>query len=404
MSPVAPLSHDKLCRCCDPDHFEFDTTNDLEDLNGFIGQDRAISAVKFGVSIDRHGYNIYALGPTGAGKYTLVRKYAEERAKAESMPQDWCYVNNFDQPYMPKALRLPAGKGKQLRNDMNRLVEDLRRSLSSAFESEEYQARRQALEAEFQERQQENLMELQEQAKNRNLAMVRTQAGLVFAPMRDGAVLDPEEFEKLDDEQKQRIQSEIEVMQDQLQKMLYQVPGWEREFRKRLHALNHDVSQFVIDDLLGELQQSYHDLPDVLGYFEAVKTNVSENLGQFLAGDKSGNVQENEDPWPAAAPANPGLRNYRVNLLVEGDGGEGAPVIYESNPSYLNLIGRVEQMAQMGALVTDFTLIKPGVLHRANGGYLILDAVKVLTSPYAWEGLKRALQFREIRIESPCRC
>ena len=396
---LQPLSPERLCLRCDPQQFTFATTDELPDLTGFIGQDRAISALRFGVSIDRHGYNIFALGPIGSGKSTLVHTFAGARAAEEPPPSDWVYVNNFDEPYRPTAIELPAGMGRQLRDDMSRLVEDLRRSLSSAFESEEYQARRQTLEAEFQERQQESLQGLQEQAKERGLTLLRTQGGLVFAPMHDGNVLEPEEYQKLPEEERKRIEAEVEVMQEQLQKMLYQVPRWEREFRKRLVELNQGVSGFVLDDLLDDLHLKYAELPAVLAYLAAVKSNVGKNLLEFLGGAKE---DGNQEPTLAdSMRANAVMRSYQVNLLVDASNAVGAPVVYESNPSYLNLVGRIEQMAQMGALVTDFTLIKPGMLHRANGGYLILDAAKVLTSPYAWEGLKRALQFKEIRIESP---
>jgi lon-related putative ATP-dependent protease len=280
---------------------------------------------------------------------------------------------------------------------MAHLVEELQTALSSAFESEEYQARRQTLEAEFQERQQESLKVVQERANERELTLLRTGGGLVFAPMQDGEVIEPDAFEQLDDEEKQRIQSEIEVMQEQLQKILYQVPRWEREFNQRLRELNQEVSGFVLEDLLRDMMEKYAEQPAVLAYLDAVKHDVIEHLKLFLG-------HENEDEQAAplrAMRAGATMRRYQVNLLVDSSDMTGAPVIYESNPSYMNLIGRVEQMAQMGALLTDFTLIKPGVLHRANGGYLILDARKVLTNPYAWEGLKRALQFRQIRIESP---
>ena len=397
MTPIKSLTPVQLCRRCDPAQFSFETTGDLPDLDDFIGQDRAIEAVRFGVNMDRKGYNIYALGPTGSGKYTLVRKYAEACAATQPPPNDWCYVNNFEQPYMPSMLRLPAGKGKQLRQDMSRFVEDLQRALSSAFESEEYLARHQALEADFQERQQARLMALQEQAKTRELAMLRTQSGLVFAPIRDDNVLEPADFEKLTDEEKERIKAEVEVMQEQLQNVLYQVPRWERELREKIRELNQDVTGFVVDDLMADLREKYADLTDVLRYLDNVKSDVSRNLGDFLSDEQAGGA---DGAIPPGLRVNP-LRRYEVNLLVDSGDATGAPVIYDSNPSYLNLIGRVEQMAQMGALITDFTLIKPGLLHRANGGTLILDAIKVLTTPYAWDGLKRALQFGEIRIESP---
>ncbi len=402
MSPVAPLSVDALYRRCTLDSLEFSTTDDLPDRSEFIGQDRAIKALETGISIERQGYNIFALGSSGTGKHTLMRRLVEERARTEPPPGDWCYVNNFDQPYIPRALQLPAGMGKGLQSDMEQLVEDLRRGLSAAFESEEYQNRRRTLEEEFNERQQESLKGLQETAHERGLALLRTPAGLAFAPLRNGEVLPPEEFQKLPEQDQTRIQQEVEALQGQLQKVLLQVPRWEREFRGRLRELHNDVTAVVVTDVLDDLQAKYKDLPAVLAFLQAVQHDISDHLGDFLAdGEEKPKEEATEIPVPESFKAAPSLRRYQVNVLVDSGGATGAPVVYENNPTYLNLVGRVEQMAMMGALVTDFTLIKPGVLHRANGGYLILDALKVLTSPYAWEGLKRALQFRQIRIESP---
>jgi lon-related putative ATP-dependent protease len=402
VTPGKPLTPAQLRRTTDPQQLSFDTTAELPDLPIFVGQDRPISAIRFGVKMDRPGYNIFALGPAGLGKYTLVHSAVQERAAIEPPPADWCYVNNFSQPYRPKVLRLPNGAGRQFRNDMERLVDDMQTALSAAFESEEYQARRRAVEGEFQDVQQSNLMQLQEEAKQRNLTLLRTPAGLAFAPLKDGDVLPPEEFEKMTEEDKKRIQADIEVMQEQLQKLLGQAPRWERELRHRVRDLNREVATVVLTDLHEEIVAKYQELPDVIEFLDAVRRDVNDHLGDFLvAGEKKHDAAESGGDGQAAfmEPVSP-LRRYQVNLLVDSGGMTGAPVIYESNPTYLNLTGRAEQMAQMGALITDFMLIKPGMLHRANGGYLILDALKVLTSPYAWEGLKRALQFREIRIES----
>lgn len=400
MAPVTPLGPDQLYRRTDPILFDSATTGDLPDVPDFIGQDRAMEAIRFGVSMSRQGYNIFALGPSGTGKYSLVRRYVEQRAATEPPPSDWCYVNNFEQPYMPRALRLPAGRGKLLRQDMERLVEDLRTTLASVFESEEYQTRRQSLEVEFQERQQESLQQLQEQARERGLALLRTPAGLAFAPIKDGSVVSPEEFEKLPAEEQERIKNDVQVLQEQLQKALAQAPRWEREFRDRKREIDQEVADVVLVNLMDDLYAKYNDLPDVVTFLQAVQKDVRERLADFLS-DGDSAPTDTAVVLPNRAAASPLLRRYQVNLLVDASENKGAPVIHESNPSYLNLVGRVEQMAQMGALITDFTLIKPGVLHRANGGYLILDALKVLTNPYAWEGLKRALQFRQIRIESP---
>ncbi|MFN8491980.1 MAG: ATP-binding protein [Caldilineaceae bacterium] len=402
MPALKPLSPEALFKRSILDGLPFQSTNELAEIEEFIGQDRAIKAVEFGIGIERQGYNLFALGPAGTGKRSLVRRYVEQRAATEPPPADWCYVNNFERPYIPNALQLPSGMGKQLSNDVQHLVDDLRTSLSTAFESEEYQTRRQTLEMEFQERQQESLKELQEKAKEKSLALLRTPAGLAFAPLKDGNVVAPEEFEKLPLEEQERVKSEVEALQTQLQKALYQMPRWEREWRSRMRDLNLEVSGFVLTNLVDDLFQKYAAFPEVITFLQALQKDVSENLADFLGvGEKTEGQEQENTTLPDGSPSSPTLRRYSVNVLVDSSNLKGAPVIYESNPSYLNLVGRVEQMAEMGALTTDFTLIKPGVLHRANGGYLILDALKVLSNPYAWEGLKRALQFRQIRIESP---
>src|SRR5690606_24574044 len=214
LSPVAPLPPEALYQPCVFDQLEFTTTDDLQTEVEFIGQDRAIKALELGITIQRQGYNIFALGPSGTGKHALVRRFVEERAAGEAPPNDWCYVNNFQQPYIPHALRLPPGTGRELQQDMERLVEELRTGLSSAFESEEYQTRRRVLEAEFNERQQESLKGLQEQAREKSLTLLRTPAGLAFAPLRDGEVIPPEEFQKLPEEERERMQKEVEVLQE----------------------------------------------------------------------------------------------------------------------------------------------------------------------------------------------
>jgi len=400
MPSVPSLSPESLIRRCDPAVLDFQTTGDLPDIGEFIGQDRAIKAVEFGIGMSRHGYNIFALGPSGTGRHALVQRAVEQQAATEAPPHDWCYVNNFEQPYRPRVLCLPAGMGKELQKDVQRLVEELHNALSSAFENEEYQTRRQALEMEIQEQQQKALNELQEQSRERGLTLLRTPAGLVFAPYKEGNVLAPEQFEQLPKEEQDRLKAEVEVLQEQLQKVLIQAPRMERELRSRLDALNEEVSGFVLNELMDDFYQKYADQADVVSFLQALQKDVSENLRTFLGAEEK--TQEQPMPLlPNGMTASPLRRRYTVNLLVDASDLTGAPVIYENNPSYLNLVGRVEQMATMGALITDFTLIKPGGLHRANGGYLILDALKVLTSPYAWEGLKRALQFGEIRIESP---
>lgn len=400
MSSVPSLAPEALYRRADPAALPFQTTDELPDSAEFVGQDRAIKAIEFGIGMSRHGYNLFALGPSGTGRHALVQRYVEQQAATEPPPSDWCYVNNFEQPYRPLVLQLPAGMGKELQKDVQRLVEELRNALSSAFENEEYQTRRQALEMELQEQQQKGLNELQETARERGLTLLRTPGGLVFAPYKDGNVLAPEQFEQLPPEEQEHLKAEVEVLQERLQKLLIQAPRLERDLRNRIRALNEEVAGFVLNELMDDFYQKYAEQAAVVAFLQALQKDVSENLPNFVSGEEKQEEQSLTVLPNGAAPL-PGRRRYTVNLLVDASDLTGAPVLYESNPSYLNLVGRVEQMATMGALITDFTLIKPGVLHRANGGYLLVDALKVLASPYAWEGLKRALQFGEIRIESP---
>lgn len=399
MAPVERLTAAQVRRETSAAQFPFATTESLTGPSAVIGQPRAEDALRFGVGMRFPGYNIFASGPAGAGKLTLVRHIIGERAAGEPAPFDWCYVNNFDQPYRPKALRLPAGQGRKLRRVVETLVQEMHTALATTFEGSEYQERKRAVEAEAQEQQQQRLAELQEAALKHGLALLRTPEGLAFAPLKEGAVLQPEEFEKLPLEEQKTITSAVELMQDALQKVLAQGPRWERELRTRIRQLNREVATAVLVDLHDDIEALYTELPEVLAFLQAMRKDVIDNLPGFLT--VAERPTAGSDGQPTFSDAVSPLRRYHVNLMVDSAEQTGAPVVYESNPTYLNLTGRVEQMAHMGTLVTDFTLIKPGALHRANGGYLILDAAKVLMAGLAWDGLKRALQFGEIRLETP---
>ncbi len=400
---VRPLPPEALLTHCTLDHLDFATTDDLEDGEGFVHQERPVAAIELGVTTDHAGYNIFALGPSGTGKYTLVKQFVEQRAAAQPPPDDWCYVYDFEKPSMPLALRLSAGKGKELQADMKRLVEGLRAGLSSAFESDEVAARRRALEEEFEARQKTSLEELQERARGHGLALVSTPSGFGVAPRKGDEVMPPEEFKALPEEERKRLESEMEALQGELHKVMLRVPRWKREFAERARKLNEEVAALVAGDVIDDVVARYEGLPGVVAYLDAVRTSVPEDLSAFLEdGEQRAEGGGSAELAIAGALGRAHtLRRYEVNVIVDSGDASGAPVVYESNPTYVNLVGRVEQTPMMGVLLTDFTLIKPGVLHRANGGYLILDALKVLASPMAWEALKRALQFRQIRIESP---
>ncbi len=398
----SPLEPDRLYRAADPDAFSFETTEDLEDVTDIVGQARAARAVRFGIGVRGDGFNIFALGREDTDRRTLVRHLVEERAGEDEVPADVCYVNNFDEPHRPTLLRLPPGVGAAWSRDMDRVLEELRPALTAAFESEEYQTRRQAVQEEVGEEHQEAFERLQEEARERGLALVRTPSGFVFAPIEDDEVVSPDRLESYDEEKRQRLESAIEELQEELQRILRQVPGQQRRARKRLRELNREVARYALRDLLQELRNEYADHPQIRKHLNDVQEHVVENVRDFLGDDGDGRAPAGGVGGPISRVAEePQLRRYRVNVLVDHGEDEHAPVVYEDNPTYQNLVGRVEHLPQMGALVTDFNLIKPGALHRADGGYLLLDAHRVLLQPFAWEGLKRALQAGEIRIESP---
>ncbi len=400
MASAPPLPAEALCLKCDPEQFAFETTEELDDLEEVIGQERAVEAINFGIGIRQEGYNLFAVGPLGTGKYTSVSRSLQRRAAEEIVPDDWCYVYNFKQPHMPKALGLPAGQGLELRRDMDKLIEELFAVIPDAFESEEYHTRKRAIEAEFQEQQEQQLEDLRQEAERHDIALIRTPSGLAFAPLQDKEVIKPDDFMKLPEEQRTQIESRIETLQERLQKIIRQVPQWVRQSRSKVKELNEEVAGFAIAPLLDELKEKYASLPAVLGHLEAIHNDIIEHNDIFLQSDE-------EQSGPATAVLSPGRskeafsKRYKINVLVDNSESSGAPVVYEQNPTYPNLIGRLEHMAQLGALVTDFTLIKSGALHQANGGYLVLDARKLVMQPYAWEGLKRVLRSGEICIESP---
>ena len=402
MAAVTPLDPESLCLRCNPEQFDFKDTSELEDLQEVIGQERALHAIEFGIGIQQPGYNLFALGPNGTGKYTSVYKSLSEKAEGEPAPSDWCYVYNFDQPHKPNALELPAGMGSQLGSDLNQLVDELFVVLPSAFEDEEYQSRKKAIDTEFQEKQEQALEGIRLEAEKKDIALIRTPQGLAFAPLEEKEVIKPEDFLKLPEEQRKEIEEQIGVFQEQLQKVIRQVPQWVRENRTKVIDLNKEVAEFIAAPLLEELKEKYEELGGVQDFLTTIEEDVIRNNHMFLESREDGSPSEGPQEIRGQQAARDAFAiRYQVNLLIDHSRQEGAPIIFEQNPTYPNLIGRLEHIAQMGTLLTDFTLIKPGALHKANGGYLILDARKLLTQNFSWEGLKRALQRSEIIIESP---
>ena len=411
---IDPLSPASLRTRFDVDAFDFDTTDDLDANTQIVGQDRAVEALELGIEMDATGYNVFALGPSGTGRRDLVQHLLNDQAADEDTPPDWCYVNNFEDEREPKAIQIEAGRGSELKEDVDQLVEDLKTALPAAFESEEYQARREMVQEEVREDQEEALETLQERAREDDIALIRTPQGFAFAPIQDGEVVSPEAVESMDEEKREAVQQKIEAYQDELQQILRKVPQSQREARKRIEELNREMAHYAVGDFIDEVKATYDGNEAVVAFLEAIHEDIIDNVDVFVKAAQTaqnGNqsnplaqmMQQGQGGGPRGGqgPGDALWRRYRVNCVVDNGDTEGAPVVFEDNPNYQNLVGQVEQIAQMGALVTDFNLIQPGALHRANGGYLIVEARKLLTQPYAWEGLKRALQNEEIQIESP---
>ncbi|MDV6345080.1 Lon protease family protein [Nitrosomonas sp. Is37] len=394
MTTILPLEPQRLYISCDPDQFTFQTTAELPDLTEIIGQARAMDAVYFGSGIRQEGYNLFVLGPAGMGKRSLVQQFLESKASKEPEPSDWCYLNNFAQPHRPKVLKLPSGRGEELRQHMERLVDYLRSAIPAQFESEEYRNKVSAIQQEFNELREREIRELGEEAEKKKIVLLRTPEGFALAPSRNREVIPPEEYEKLPPEEKDRIEAAITELQAHLEKILSHLPQRRRERSERIKQLNRDIMLSIVEHMINELRAIYADLPDVLDYLDAVQQDMVLHVDDFHKPDESVNVSG------MTIITHQTFNNYQVNVLATNHKKPGAPIISEDNPTYSNLIGRVEHIAQFGALVTNFTLIKPGALHRANGGYLLLDVRKVLMQPFAWEGLKRALQSGKIHIES----
>jgi lon-related putative ATP-dependent protease len=392
---IKALGSAALYQPCALEQFAFQTTAELDDLTEIIGQARALDAVRLGAGMRRSGYNIFVLGSPGMGKHTFVRGHLEARARQEAPPSDWCYVNNFEQPHKPRVLRLPAGRGVTLRQDMTQLVEELRSAIPAAFDSEEYRRKVEEIKKAFNERQEQALSELGNEAMRRGVALLRTPGGFAFAPARNNEVIAPEEYDKLPDREKERVEKVVSAFQERLQGVIRRITQWRRERREKVKALDREVTMRAVGHLIDELREKYTQLPALQEYLSAVEQDVIENVDDFRRTEESPVTL-----LGLAVAERPSLHRYQVNVLVDHSAAQGAPVVSEDNPGYNNLLGRIEHSAQFGTLVTEFTLIKPGSLHRANGGYLLLDIHKVLSHPFVWESLKRALYAREIRIES----
>ncbi len=393
------LAPEQLRRLCDPAALGFATTEEVEPLEGTIGQPRALDAVDFGLEMEAPGYHVFATGPIGTGKRSTLEALLRRRAAAREAPGDWVYLFDFDAAEKPFAVSLPAGQGEALSRELARFVEEARKRIGEAFESENYQQRRRELAEELEKRSEEALRDLRAFAVERGLALELTPAGVLTIPIVDGHPVAPPEFQQLPEEQRKQLAARNEEVQARMPGVMSRLGEIQREERARLESLDRDVAQFAIGHLVEDLKGRFEAVPELVAWIERLPDDVVDNLDRFRAAEP-----EQTLPEPMAASTRRAnetfFGRYQPNLLVSHPEGDGAPVVFETSPSYYNLFGRLEYEATFGAVTTDHRRIKPGAIHRANGGYLLLDAAAVLAQPFVWEKLKETLRSREIKIES----
>ena len=391
---IHKLTVDQLCQKCDPDSLPFQSVQEIEPIQALIGQPRANKALTFGLGNKMYGFNIYVSGQPGTGKMTAVKRFLEQLARQEKRPGDWCYVNNFQDTYQPQKLLLPTGRGKKFRDDMNNFVAEARSGLEQAFDSDEFANRREAIVNKLEKKKQQLLKSLGDTAREEGFTIKPSPMGAMIIPMIGDRPMTEEEAHQLDKEKQDRITEQQAILQDRIKEAFRQVRKLERTTNEEMQQLEEEAAQFTLSPLIDELKEEYQDLDEVLAYLEEVMKDILEDLGGFIQADGG----EENSPVPSAK-RNP--TKYQVNVLVDNGNLEGAPLVMELNPTYNNLFGRVEHQSMMGTLVTDFTLIRPGSLHRANGGYFVVPIEEVLVNPFAWDSLKRAIRNQEIAIEDP---
>ncbi len=382
---VQPLPPNKLRRLCSQDHYKFETTADLPASTTIIGQPRGTRAIEFGIGIQSQGYNTFVLGPTGTGRATAIERFLQERTGDRPTPPDWIYVHNFSTPHIPRAISLPAGHGAEFKARMAELISNLQRELSQAFASEAYQDAQDTLRHELEKQQNDMLQALSHKAAEQGFGLLNTPSGFAIVPIQDGRPVTPEAYQQIPLEERHKIEEQRQVLVEEMEEVLEDIQQKQYEARQKMHEIDREVAESTSQRHFDSLRKLYADHEIILTYLEEVHQDVIDQLQDFAPSDER------------AEPVD--LRRYDINLLVNNRDTEGAPVIIEQNPTYHNLMGRLEYEMQAGMVTTHFTNIKCGSLHHANGGYLIMNVHDLLRDPEAYEALKRALKTQKIQVQ-----
>lgn len=393
MRKYKELSYTELKKSYNPKYYRFRTTKDVSDMEGIIGQERAVKAMEFGLKVKNNKYNIFIVGINGTGKSSYAHRVVAELAKDENIPYDWCYVYNFDDPSKPIVISIPAGMGKVLCEDMNDLIQDLLIEIPKTFNGEDYEKRKSEIIKEYQDEKNLLIDELTEYSKENGFLVKNTSTGFAFAPLIDGEVVNDEQYKQLDVELRNDIERRAEEIQNKASELIRKLKGIERKAKEKIIELGNTIGLFVVKPLIDELLGKYNQYERVTQYLQKVQNDIIDNIYDF-------DVDESEEIIVVKKTEERFTKKYKVNLFVDNSCVKGAPVISEFNPNYSNLVGKIEYENEQGNLRTDFTMIRSGAIQKANGGYLILQAREILQNLQSWETLKRALETGEVEIES----
>jgi predicted ATP-dependent protease len=384
------------CRT-DPAALGFSSTAELTPLSVALGQERAEGAIAFGLAMQHPGYHLFVLGEPGESRHTTVFRLTRERAAKGRTPPDLCYLHNFDEPRAPRLLRLPAGRGARLKAGLRQLIEELPSAIEAALEADNHVDRVEALRAKHKKREEEAITALGKASEAEGLGLVNTPEGLVFTPMRDGQPMSPEVFEALSEDEHQRIETQVEAWGEKLADLMSEFPGWRQELTRAIASAERYALRPALAHLTRDLRRHYADLAEIIRFIDAVCDDVIKHVAKGTLDEEEDSDDEDEESGESLGC----LSRYQVNLLVDHSETRGAPVVYEDNPGFGNLIGNIEHLGAAHGQPTHFDMIRPGALHRANGGYLVLDATRLLAQPFVWDSFKRALKSGRIAIEPP---
>lgn len=404
---ITKLKSNQLYTKCDPKKFKFSSTAELEERLSALGQDRALSAVEIGINIQSKGYNLFCLGPEGTGKTSLVKRVLVEEAKKRPTPDDWAYVYNFDEPYKPQAVNFPAGTAAEFAKDIDKLIETLSVSIPAILESDEYKAGQSIIHEKFKQHKEEYIKILQKKAKGKSVSLLHMPVGLVVAPVKNGEVLSPEAFDELPESEKKQLLEDLNQMQEEIENTAQDLPQWEDKQRKETNDLREKFLKIAVKNPIDELHAKYKGHKQANDFLKKIQKHIITNIDEFMPSSENNcGGGEGDDALSALfsrmkQPEEDKYAKFKVNVIVKNEPNSGAPIIHLDHPTQGNLVGRVERIQQYGALLTDFSLIKSGALHQANGGFLLIDARKLLLQPYAWDSLKRALASKTVKIEAP---